>query len=112
MVKNKSGFYAIRFPANMVVGAAEQWYHMNKAQWNFLFGPVVWVALAFGHVHNLIIYYNIIRGTFDTYGSLPHATVLGSLLPWAAFALKFLQVVGQTSAGSPRPSLHLAPTSC
>jgi len=31
VIKNKTGFYAIRFPANMVVGAAEQWYAMNKA---------------------------------------------------------------------------------
>lgn len=32
VIKNKSGFYALRFPANMVIGAPEQWYHMNKAQ--------------------------------------------------------------------------------
>lgn len=32
VVKNKSGFFAMRFPANMVIGAPEQWYHMNKAQ--------------------------------------------------------------------------------
>ncbi len=31
VIKNKTGFYALRFPANMVLGAAEQWYHMNKA---------------------------------------------------------------------------------
>jgi len=31
VIKNKSGFYALRFPANMIVGQAEQWYHMNKA---------------------------------------------------------------------------------
>ncbi|BDS14266.1 penicillin acylase family protein [Aureispira anguillae] len=32
VIKNKTGFYALRFPANMVIGAPEQWYHMNKAQ--------------------------------------------------------------------------------
>ncbi|WMX15142.1 penicillin acylase family protein [Aureispira sp. CCB-E] len=31
VVKNKTGFYALRFPSNMVIGAPEQWYHMNKA---------------------------------------------------------------------------------
>lgn len=31
VVKNKAGFYAMRFPSNMVIGAPEQWYHMNKA---------------------------------------------------------------------------------
>lgn len=31
VIKNKSGYYAIRFPANMVIGAAEQQYRMNKA---------------------------------------------------------------------------------
>lgn len=32
VVKNKSGYYALRFPANMVIGAPEQWYKMNKAK--------------------------------------------------------------------------------
>jgi len=32
VLKNKSGYYAIRFPANMVIGSIEQWYRMNKAK--------------------------------------------------------------------------------
>ncbi len=32
VVKNKHGFFALRFPSIMVIGAAEQWYHMNKAR--------------------------------------------------------------------------------
>lgn len=32
VVKNKEGFYALRFPAMMGVRAGEQWYKMNKAQ--------------------------------------------------------------------------------
>ena len=32
VIKNKSGYYAIRFPANQVIGAAEQQYKMNKAK--------------------------------------------------------------------------------
>ena len=31
VVKNKSGYYALRAPGLMRVGASEQWYHMNKA---------------------------------------------------------------------------------
>jgi acyl-homoserine-lactone acylase len=31
VIKNKSGYYAIRFPAKQVIGAAEQQYRMNKA---------------------------------------------------------------------------------
>ncbi len=31
-VKNKTGFYSLRFPSNMVIGQAEQWSHMNKAR--------------------------------------------------------------------------------
>ena len=31
VVKNKSGYYALRFPSNMVCGMAEQWYRMNKS---------------------------------------------------------------------------------
>ncbi len=30
-IKNKDGFYALRFPSNMRIGGAEQWYHMNKS---------------------------------------------------------------------------------
>ncbi len=32
VIKNKTGFYAIRYPAMFNVRAAEQWYWMNKAQ--------------------------------------------------------------------------------
>lgn len=31
-LKNKDGYYAMRFPANMLLGASEQWYRMNKAR--------------------------------------------------------------------------------
>lgn len=31
VIKNKEGYWALRFPANMRITAAEQWYHMNKA---------------------------------------------------------------------------------
>ena len=32
VIKNKSGYYAVRFAANMDIRVAEQWYWMNKAQ--------------------------------------------------------------------------------
>jgi len=66
---------------------------MNKAQWAFIFGPVVWLALAMGHAHYCVIYFRAIMGTREMYGGIPHATLLGSLLPWFAFFLKFLQLV-------------------
>ena len=31
VIKNKDGYYALRFPANMDLGGTEQLYHMNKA---------------------------------------------------------------------------------
>ncbi len=31
VVKNKTGYYALRFPAAFGIGAGEQWYRMNKA---------------------------------------------------------------------------------
>ncbi len=31
VIKNKAGFYALRFPANMDIAASEQWHEMNKA---------------------------------------------------------------------------------
>lgn len=65
---------------------------MNKKQWSFVFGPVVWLALVMGHVHYCVIYFRVIKGSFEQYGSIPHATLLGSLLPWLAFLLKFVQL--------------------
>jgi acyl-homoserine-lactone acylase len=32
VIKNKQGFFALRLPAIMHIGSAEQWYRMNKAQ--------------------------------------------------------------------------------
>jgi acyl-homoserine-lactone acylase len=32
VIKNKQGFFALRFSSGFVIGAAEQWYHMNKAR--------------------------------------------------------------------------------
>jgi len=31
-IKTDKGFYSVRFPANMDIRAAEQWYHMNKSK--------------------------------------------------------------------------------
>lgn len=31
-MKNKTGYYSLRFPSNMRIGAAEQWFRMNKAR--------------------------------------------------------------------------------
>ena len=66
---------------------------MNKAQWDFVFGPVCWAALAFAHVHYCVIFFTKIRGTLELYGGIPHATVLASILPWIAFILKFIQMI-------------------
>ena len=65
---------------------------MNKAQSEFVFGPVVWFALACGHVHNLVIYFEMFKGSRERIGGIPHVTLLGSLLPWLAFFLKFVQL--------------------
>jgi len=31
VIKNKEGYFSVRFPSNMVIGQAEQWYRMNKS---------------------------------------------------------------------------------
>lgn len=41
---------------------------MNKAQWDFVFGPVCWMALALAHVHYCVIFFTKIRGTLYVYG--------------------------------------------
>jgi hypothetical protein len=65
---------------------------MDKKQWSFVFGPIVWLALAFGHVHYCVISFRVIQGTRELYGGIPHSTLLGSLLPWFAFFLKSVQL--------------------
>ena len=38
---------------------------MNKAQWDFVFGPVCWTALAFAHFHHCVIFFSKIQGTLE-----------------------------------------------
>lgn len=66
---------------------------MNKAQWDFVFGPVCWTALAFAHVHYCVIFFTKFQGTLELYGGILHPTVLASILPWMAFILKFIQII-------------------
>lgn len=66
---------------------------MNRAQWDLVFGPVVWLALACGHVHYSVIYFQKTMGLRKKYGGIPHITILAGALPWFAIALKLFQIV-------------------
>lgn len=66
---------------------------MNKAQFDFVYGPVVWLALITGQLHCVIIYFKVVRGTREFYGGIPHVTILASILPWVAIGLKVIQMI-------------------
>lgn len=69
---------------------------MNKAQFDFVYGPVVWMGLIMGHLHCVIIYFTTIErfGMPMNNGGMPHISLVASLLPWFAITLKFIQLLG------------------
>ena len=66
---------------------------MNKAQFDFVYGPIVWLALITGQIHCVIIFFKAIRGTRELYGGIPHSTTLGMIMPWVAIGLKVIQMI-------------------
>jgi len=64
---------------------------MTNKQWQFVYGPVAWVALLFGTLHVMIMG---VKGWSTTYkwpGGLPPITMTSVLVPLFVIALKVLQ---------------------
>jgi hypothetical protein len=67
--------------------------HMNHCQWQLVYGPVAWTALAFGTVHVLIM--GVKGWTLqDTWpAGMPPITMTSVLIPLAVMFLKVCQMI-------------------
>jgi hypothetical protein len=74
------------------VGAA-----MNKAQWELVMGPLVWIALTFGTTHVLIMGVQGWNDQDKWPGGMPPITLMSTLIPLVALFLKFSLFVLYTS---------------
>lgn len=66
--------------------------HMTSKQWQLVYGPVAWIALAFGTIHVLIMG---VKGWDDQEGwpgGMPPITLTAVLIPLAVMWLKLMQV--------------------
>lgn len=66
---------------------------MTSKQWELVFGPMAWVALAFGTIHVLVMG---VKGWNDQEGwpgNLPPITLTSTVVPLAVMLLKLVQMV-------------------
>lgn len=66
---------------------------MTSKQWQLVYGPLAWIALAFGTIHVLIMG---VKGWNDQEGwpgNLPPITLTSTMVPLAVLFLKLLQMV-------------------
>jgi len=64
---------------------------MTNKQWQFVYGPVAWVALIFGTLHVFIMGVKGWPTTHKWPGGLPPITMTSVLVPFFVLALKILQ---------------------
>lgn len=68
---------------------------MTRKQWDFVYGPVAWVALCMGTAHVMcqglgVTWY---KAPWPNAGNMPPITLISCLLPWAVIGFKLFQVV-------------------
>ena len=92
-------FAALSFTLFIIVGLASLpsiQAAMNKAQFELVFGPIVWVALVCGLVHIIVLgeesWHEKGENPYAWAGNMPPVTLMASLVPLLVLALKFLQV--------------------
>merc|ERR1711982_155265 len=64
---------------------------MTNKQWKLVYGPIAWIALAFGTIHVLIMGVKGWPTTHKWPGGLPPITMTSVLVPLFVMALKLLQ---------------------
>lgn len=67
--------------------------HLTNKQWQLVFGPLAWIALAFGTVHVLIMG---VKGWNDQHtwpGSMPPITLMSTLIPLLVMGIKVFQMI-------------------
>lgn len=67
--------------------------YMTSAQWQFVYGPVAWIALAFGTIHVLIMGVKGWTTAEKWPGGMPPITMTSTLLPLLVLGLKLVQMV-------------------
>lgn len=68
--------------------------HMTKAQWDFVYGPIAWVALAFGTIHVICQGLNVTwhKAPWVNAGYMPPITLVSTVFPFAVICFKFFQM--------------------
>jgi hypothetical protein len=66
---------------------------MTNSQWQFLYGPLVWIALLFGTIHVLIMGVAGWTKTETWPGGLPPITLTSTIIPMIAMYLKLVQAI-------------------
>ena len=68
---------------------------MTKAQWDLVYGPVAWVALAFGTFHVMCQGINVTwqKGPWESAGNMPPITLVSTAFPIAVICFKFFQML-------------------
>jgi hypothetical protein len=86
---------------------------MTRRQWQFVYGPVAWAALAFGTVHALIMGVPGWSKQSDWPGNLPPITLTATVFPLFVMGLKCVQVTLTVVNGllfakqAPAPKRHV-----
>jgi hypothetical protein len=69
---------------------------MNKAQFQLVFGPVVWLGLVMGMLHILFLgsdtWHEKDENPYAWAGDMPPVTMMAALIPLVVLGLKFVQV--------------------
>lgn len=69
---------------------------MNKAQFQLVFGPVVWLGLVTGMLHILFLgsdtWHEKDENPYAWAGDMPPVTMMAALIPLVVLGLKFVQV--------------------
>lgn len=69
---------------------------MNKAQFAFVFGPVVWSALALGTMHIMFLgvpSWSYPRSPYSWARDMPPITLMASVVPLFVLSIKFVQLI-------------------
>ena len=95
-----SGLYAIMGICSMPSVGSQ----MTSKQWQVVYGPIAWIALAFGTIHVMIMG---VKGWDDQEkwpGGLPPITMTSVLIPLLVMWLKLVQVLLTRFQGAVQPT--------
>merc|ERR1711862_31566 len=66
---------------------------MTNKQWKLVYGPIAWIALAFGTIHVLIMGVKGWPTTHKWPGGMPPITMTSVLIPMLTIFLKLVQMI-------------------